>query len=268
MTPLVAAASYRWPSSETKAGSSRLRLARCDRKRRGTIAAAEDDNAPWSPGGDCRDDHRVAVGDRNDSRSSGWSWAWRRSCIGRREHRRTGSARIGRSGSDSHTLRQSGAGPGHPPGPRPDGHFDRRSSRGWRSWTSSGSPGVRPRASRSQLDTRGLTIVNVGTRTSKADPLKPFTPAAFQLGPADPILGSRLTHPARPPETKQVRIAYRTAPVGQCPPVAGAVADGGQGPAVPVHAVGGDPRPVVDPAPGLAGRADHLCRRSSGCRRA
>src|SRR5262245_5905736 len=62
-----------------------------------------------------------------------------------------------------------------------------------------------------QLDTRGLTIVNVGIRSSKADPLKPFSSAGFQLGPTDPILGSRLTIPI-PPETKQVRIEYRTAP--------------------------------------------------------
>jgi aminopeptidase N len=62
-----------------------------------------------------------------------------------------------------------------------------------------------------QLDTRGLTIANVGIRSSNADPLKPFTPTPFQLGPADPILGTRLTIKLEP-ETKQVRVEYRTAP--------------------------------------------------------
>ena len=62
-----------------------------------------------------------------------------------------------------------------------------------------------------QLDTRGLTIAGVGTRSSKADPSRPFTPARFQLGTADPILGSRLTIPLQP-GTEQVRIEYRTAP--------------------------------------------------------
>src|SRR6185312_10325066 len=48
------------------------------------------------------------------------------------------------------------------------------------------------------LDTRGLTIVAVGTRSSKGDPLKPFPPVSSQLGTADPILGSRLTIPLEP----------------------------------------------------------------------
>jgi leukotriene-A4 hydrolase len=62
-----------------------------------------------------------------------------------------------------------------------------------------------------QLDTRGLTIANAGIRSSNADPTRPFAPSRFELGPADPILGSRLTV-ALEPNTKQVRIEYRTAP--------------------------------------------------------
>jgi aminopeptidase N len=58
------------------------------------------------------------------------------------------------------------------------------------------------------LDTRGMTIDEVGVRASK--PVA-FVPARFQLDPADPILGSRLTV-ALPPGATQVRIAYRTAP--------------------------------------------------------
>jgi aminopeptidase N len=62
-----------------------------------------------------------------------------------------------------------------------------------------------------QLDTRGLTIDNVGIRSSKADPLGPFTSVRFELGSADPILGSRLTIPLEA-GTQQVRIEYRTSP--------------------------------------------------------
>lgn len=61
------------------------------------------------------------------------------------------------------------------------------------------------------LDTRGLSVVAVGTRASRADPLGPFAPAPIQLAPADPILGSRLSIKL-PPDARQVRIEYRTSP--------------------------------------------------------
>jgi leukotriene-A4 hydrolase len=60
------------------------------------------------------------------------------------------------------------------------------------------------------LDTNGLSIEAVGLR--KMDPIpKSFTPTGFQLGPADPIMGSRLTIDLNP-TASQVRIAYRTVP--------------------------------------------------------
>jgi aminopeptidase N len=58
------------------------------------------------------------------------------------------------------------------------------------------------------LDTRGLTIKEVGLRKLVFTP-GAFDPARFQLGSADPILGSRLTI-ALNPDATQVRIAYRT----------------------------------------------------------
>ncbi len=56
------------------------------------------------------------------------------------------------------------------------------------------------------LDTRALTIEEVGIGSAGA-----FAPARFQLAPADPILGSKLTIELEPTAT-QVRIAYHTAP--------------------------------------------------------
>ncbi len=56
------------------------------------------------------------------------------------------------------------------------------------------------------LDTRALTIDEVGIGSAGA-----FAPARFQLAPADPILGSKLTIELNPTAT-QVRIAYHTAP--------------------------------------------------------
>ncbi len=89
-------------------------------------------------------------------------------------------------------------------------HFDRRELAGVAVLDVERLPGVGESVPL-RLDTRGITIVDVGTRTSKGEPLKPFAPAAFDLGTADPILGARLTIPM-PAETKQVRIEYRTAP--------------------------------------------------------
>ena len=60
------------------------------------------------------------------------------------------------------------------------------------------------------LDTRGLTIEEVGLR-KMGRAAGAFTPARFQLGPPDPILGSRLTIELTPSAT-QVRIAYRSGP--------------------------------------------------------
>jgi leukotriene-A4 hydrolase len=89
-------------------------------------------------------------------------------------------------------------------------HFDRKELAGVAILDVERQPGVAADVPL-QLDTRGLTIGTVGIRSTKSDPLKPFTPTPFQLGPTDPILGSRLTIPLDP-ETKQVRIEYRTAP--------------------------------------------------------
>jgi leukotriene-A4 hydrolase len=60
------------------------------------------------------------------------------------------------------------------------------------------------------LDTRGLLIEGVGLRKLEFFP-KAFRPTTHQLGPADPILGSRLTIDLNP-EAMQVRIAYHTEP--------------------------------------------------------
>jgi leukotriene-A4 hydrolase len=89
-------------------------------------------------------------------------------------------------------------------------HFDRKELAGVAILDAERQPGVKDDVPL-LLDTRGLTIGNVGIRSSKADPLKPFTPTPFQLGSADPILGARLTIKLEP-ETKQVRVEYRTAP--------------------------------------------------------
>src|SRR5262245_60215921 len=89
-------------------------------------------------------------------------------------------------------------------------HFDRKELAGVAILDVERQPGVRDEVPL-QLDTRGLTIVDVGMRPSKIHPLKPFTPARSQLGPDDRILGRRLTI-ALEPGTSQVRIEYRTAP--------------------------------------------------------
>jgi leukotriene-A4 hydrolase len=70
----------------------------------------------------------------------------------------------------------------------------------------SGSPADAPLV----LDTRELTIENVGIRKQSVGP-EAFVAARFQLAPADPILGSKLTIDLEP-STTQVRIAYHTAP--------------------------------------------------------
>jgi len=61
------------------------------------------------------------------------------------------------------------------------------------------------------LDTRGLTIDQVGVRQRESPATTPFAPTTFRLGPADPIKGSRLTIDLAPTAT-QVKIAYRTVP--------------------------------------------------------
>ena len=108
-------------------------------------------------------------------------------------------------------------------------------------------PGCPPDA---PLDPRHPRADDRGGRPAPADRSirQPFEPARFQLGPADPILGSKLTIELTPTAT-QVRIAL---PDVAREPVRSqwldAVADGGEGQAVPVHPVGGDPCPVVDSA--------------------
>jgi leukotriene-A4 hydrolase len=61
------------------------------------------------------------------------------------------------------------------------------------------------------LDTRGLTIDQVGLRTRESNGESSFVLTKFQLSPADKILGSRLAIDLVPTAT-QVRIAYRTTP--------------------------------------------------------
>lgn len=58
------------------------------------------------------------------------------------------------------------------------------------------------------LDTRGLTIVRVGIRDGNEGA---FADAKFEMGPADPVLGSRLKIPIGP-ATREVRVDYRTTP--------------------------------------------------------
>jgi aminopeptidase N len=67
-----------------------------------------------------------------------------------------------------------------------------------------------PANARLFLDTRDLTIDEVGQRTIVPNP-PPFVATKFHLDAADPILGSRLAIDLDPRAT-QVRIAYRTAP--------------------------------------------------------
>jgi aminopeptidase N len=89
-------------------------------------------------------------------------------------------------------------------------HFDRKELAGVAILDVERQPGVKDDVPL-QLDTRGLTIENVGIRSSKSDPLRLFNPARSQLGSDDRILGKRLTISLEP-DTKQVRIEYRTAP--------------------------------------------------------
>jgi leukotriene-A4 hydrolase len=94
-------------------------------------------------------------------------------------------------------------------------HFDRKELAGVAILRIEQQPGVGDDVPLA-LDTRGLTIKSVGTwsvgpRPLTTSPTGPFLPARFELGPANPILGSRLTVPLEP-KTKQVRVEYRTAP--------------------------------------------------------
>lgn len=61
------------------------------------------------------------------------------------------------------------------------------------------------------LDTRGLTIDEIGIGTKGLNGETSFVPTKFRLSPAEPILGSRLTIDVSPDVTR-VRIKYRTAP--------------------------------------------------------
>ena len=61
------------------------------------------------------------------------------------------------------------------------------------------------------VDTHGLSIEKVGVRRLVAFKPQEFTPAPFQLGPLDRILGSKLTIEL-PPGAMQVRIKYHTRP--------------------------------------------------------
>jgi len=61
------------------------------------------------------------------------------------------------------------------------------------------------------LDTRELTVDSVGARDAGAPATTPYSPARFEVGRSDPILGSRLAI-ALPPGATQVRIVYRTEP--------------------------------------------------------
>jgi aminopeptidase N len=89
-------------------------------------------------------------------------------------------------------------------------HFDRKELAGVAVLDVERQPGVTDDVPL-QLDTRGLTIGQVGTRSTKSEPHAPSAHARFELGPADPILGSRLTVHLEP-GTKQVRVEYRSAP--------------------------------------------------------
>jgi leukotriene-A4 hydrolase len=60
------------------------------------------------------------------------------------------------------------------------------------------------------LDTRGLTIGEVGLRKSESTP-QDFVPTTFHVDPTDSILGSRLTIKLNA-SSNQVRIQYQTAP--------------------------------------------------------
>ena len=84
-------------------------------------------------------------------------------------------------------------------------HFERHEIKGIAVLVIQRQPGC-PANAPLILDTRALTIEGVGIGSAGAS-----APARFQLAPADPILGSKLTIELEPTAT-QVRIAYRTAP--------------------------------------------------------
>jgi aminopeptidase N len=66
---------------------------------------------------------------------------------------------------------------------------------------------VRPEAATLRLDTRALEIRSAETATGDG----PCSPAKFELGPADPILGSALSV-SLPPGADRVRLSYATRP--------------------------------------------------------
>jgi aminopeptidase N len=68
-----------------------------------------------------------------------------------------------------------------------------------------------PRDAPLALDTRDLTIESVAVRDGDVPGVAPFRIARFELGPPDPILGSRLSIDV-PKSATQVRIVYTTAP--------------------------------------------------------
>jgi aminopeptidase N len=73
-------------------------------------------------------------------------------------------------------------------------------------------PGARAEAPL-RLDTRGLTVEEVGIRATRSGSAPParFRAARYRMDAADPILGARMTVDLDP-DSSQVRIAYRTAP--------------------------------------------------------
>ncbi len=87
--------------------------------------------------------------------------------------------------------------------------FERREIRGVATLDIRRQPGCPPDAPLI-VDTRGLTIEEVSIRKLWVNP-EPFAPTRHDLGPIDPVLGSKLTI-ALTPEATQVRIAYRTSP--------------------------------------------------------
>jgi len=87
--------------------------------------------------------------------------------------------------------------------------FERREIKGVATLDIQKQPGC-PADAPLVLDTRGLTIEAVGLRKQAVRPAA-FVPTRFELAPADPILGSKLTIDLNPTAT-QVRIAYHTAP--------------------------------------------------------
>ena len=66
---------------------------------------------------------------------------------------------------------------------------------------------VRPEAAALRMDTRALEIRSAQTATGDG----PWLPAKFEVGPADPILGSALSV-ALPPGADRVRVCYATRP--------------------------------------------------------